>query len=939
MLLFSLNWTFPDRPPIEKNEKNLELEKEGQMSSLILGPTIFVSVGQNRLFTTDGQSLGEIIRSTIWGKRRVLITGQEGTVVFEEEGVLVPTSWSERAAQIVASKYFRGRIGTKERESSVADMVSRVVNWLTKKGLASSCFNETAAQDFSAELGYILINQLACFNSPVWFNVGASGDERPQCSACFILSVEDNMEAILDWCKIEGIIFKGGSGSGVNLSSLRSSKESVTGGGVASGPVSFMRAADSVAGSIKSGGKTRRSAKMVVLNVDHPDILEFIWCKAKEEKKAYALGDAGYDMRLGGDAWISVQFQNANNSVRVSDEFMQAVENDGEFWTRYVLNGEPCEKFKARDLLRQIAEAAWGCGDPGMQYDTTINDWHTCPNSGRINASNPCSEYMHLDNSACNLASINLLKFLSPDGVFDTESFKHVVDVMITAQEIIVDNASYPTPKIAQNAHDFRELGLGYANLGALLMSLGLPYDSDAGRAYAGAITALMTGEAYAQSARIAGQTGPFVGYAVNRAPMLHVIGKHRDAARAIDKHLTPPNLRTAAQKSWDDALTLGERHGYRNSQVTVIAPTGTIAFMMDCDTTGIEPDIALISYKKLVGGGMIKIVNQTVPRALERLGYGSAQIQEIVDYVDEQGTIEGAPHLKDEHLPVFDCAFRAEQGVRSIHHLGHLKMMGAVQPFVSGAISKTVNLPNEATVEEVADAYLQGWRLGLKALAIYRDGSKRTQPLSTKASEDDKTADQEAPVVYRPMRRRLPDERQAITHKFSVAGHEGYLTVGLFEDGTPGEIFVTMSKQGSTISGVMDAFATATSMTLQYGVPLRVLCNKFSRTRFEPAGFTTNPEIPGATSVLDYIFRWLALKFLPEADQPGGESDTSGLNGHDENAAAALTPPNQTQKEQERQISLLQADAPPCPVCGQIMVRTGSCFSCSQCGSNSGCS
>jgi ribonucleoside-diphosphate reductase alpha chain len=715
-----------------------------------------------------------------------------------------------------------------------------------------------------------------------------------------------------------------------------------------------MKAADASAGVIKSGGKTRRAAKMVVLNADHPDIKEFITCKVDEEKKAWALIEAGYDSSLDGAAYSSVFFQNANNSVRATDEFMEAVVNDGTWRTRFVKSQETAEEIPARALMKQIAEAAWACGDPGMQFDTTINAWHTCPNSGRINASNPCSEYMHLDNSACNLASLNLLSFLDDSSEFDVKAFRHAVDVMITAQDILVDNSSYPTEEIGRNARDYRELGLGYANLGATLMALGMPYDSDQGRGYAGAITALMTGEAYLQSARIAEAMGPFEGYARNREPMLRVIERHRECAHKLETAYVPLDLLRAARESWDEALKLGQRSGYRNSQATVIAPTGTIAFMMDCDTTGIEPDIALIKYKKLVGGGMLKIVNGTVPRALKRMGYDSREIQEIVEYLDEHETIEGAPHLPDAHLAIFDCAFKPRSGARTIHYNGHLKMMGAVQPFISGAISKTINMPAEASIEEVGEAYLTAWRLGLKAVAIYRDGSKRTQPLNTGKAESETKAIAAAAVAavdeFRPYRRKLPDERRSITHKFDIAGHEGYLTVGMYEDGTPGEIFVSMSKQGSTISGLMDSFATAISYALQYGVPLQFLVDKFAHMRFEPSGFTKNPQIPYAKSIVDYLFRWLASKFLDEqAKQEVGVVAPAALNDGSSqrienaprlSAATANQPGEAVNLEVNVRAAFInQADAPPCPDCGCLMVRNGTCYKCMNCGSTSGCS
>ena len=744
------------------------------------------------------------------------------------------------------------------------------------------------------------------------------------------------------------MIFKGGSGAGVNLSALRGSREKLSAGGTASGPLSFMKAADASAGVIKSGGKTRRAAKMVVLNADHPDIVDFIKCKVEEERKAWALIEAGYDSSLDGPAYGSVFFQNANNSVRATDGFMQAVLDDAEWQTHFVKSSEVAETRPARRILHMIAEAAHACGDPGMQFDTTINTWHTCPASGRINASNPCSEYMHLDNSACNLASLNLMKFIDDRGEFDVRAFRHAVDVMITAQDILVDNSSYPTDEIAKNASAFRELGLGYANLGALLMALGMPYDSDQGRSYAAAITALMTGEAYLQSARIAEQMGPFAGYAPNREPMLKVIGLHKAAAYKLDPSYVPLDLIRAARDSWDDALKVGTANGYRNSQATVIAPTGTIAFMMDCDTTGVEPDIALIKYKKLVGGGMLKIVNGTVPRALKRLGYDSKEVQEIVEYLDENETIEGAPQLADAHLAVFDCAFKPRAGARTIHYNGHIKMMGAVQPFISGAISKTINMPAEATVDEVGEAYVTAWKLGIKAVAIYRDGSKRTQPLNTGKTE--KAVETAAAAVIaatddRMQRRKLPDERKSITHKFDIAGHEGYITVGMYEDGTPGEIFVTMSKQGSTISGLMDSFATAISFALQYGVPLQFLVDKFSHMRFEPSGFTKNPQIPYAKSIVDYLFRWMASKFLDEeAKREVGiiESEKTLSAKSDPPAMVAMAPVASLRDGKDggiRQAFINQADAPPCPDCGSIMVRNGACYKCMNCGTTSGCS
>jgi len=887
-----------------------------------------------------------------WEKRSAVISGEKGEVVFEQHDVEIPKSWSQLATNVVVSKYFRGPLGTPQREYSVRQLISRVVDTITDWGRKDGYFaGEEGAKVFADELTHLLVEQKLAFNSPVWFNVGV--EPHPQCSACFILSVEDRMESILDWYRKEGIIFKGGSGSGANLSRLRSSKERLAGGGTASGPVSFMRAADASAGVIKSGGKTRRAAKMVVLNVDHPDVIDFIQCKAEEERKAWTLIEAGYDASIDGAAYSSIFFQNANNSVRVTDDFMQAIVENRSWSTRFITTGEVCETFQARDVLRKIAEATWRCGDPGMQFDTTINTWHTCPNTARINASNPCSEYMHLDDSACNLASLNLMKFLKDDGGFDSGAFKHAVDISITAQDILVDNSSYPTAEITANAQAFRELGLGYANLGALLMSLGLPYDSEAGRQYAGAITALMTGEAYLQSARLAEQMRPFSGYAVNREPMLGVIDKHRSYAHKLDPSLVPLDMLSEARKAWDEALTFGRKVGYRNSQATVLAPTGTIGFMMDCDTTGVEPDIALVKYKRLVGGGLLKIVNNTVPRALKRLGYDSKEVQAIVEYIDEHETIEGAPLLRDEHLPVFDCAFKPTRGIRSIHYLGHLRMMGAVQPFISGAISKTINMPNDATIEDIAEAYMEAWRLRLKAVAIYRDGCKKVQPLATgekpALSRVEGKAEVRPAIVAEPtpVRRRLPMERTAICHKFDIAGHEGYIHVGFYEDGTPGEIFIKMAKEGSTISGLMDTIATLTSLSLQYGVPLEALVSKFSHVRFEPSGFTKNPDIPYAKSLTDYIFRFLGTRFLStEQKQEAGlvERDVQ-RPVEDESQTSPRRVPDLPWTGPRLAVDRpltpwqSQADAPSCADCGSIMIRNGSCYKCLNCGATSGCS
>jgi ribonucleoside-diphosphate reductase alpha chain len=871
-----------------------------------------------------------------WERRSAVIQDEKGKVVFEQHEVEIPSAWSQLATNVVVSKYFRGALGSDEREHSVRQMIGRVVRTIRGWGETQGYFATAAdAEAFGDELTHLLLHQHASFNSPVWFNVGI--EAQPQCSACFILSVQDTMESILGWYRNEGIIFKGGSGSGVNLSRIRSSREPLAGGGTASGPVSFMKAADASAGVIKSGGKTRRAAKMVILNADHPDIVDFVRCKEEEEKKAWALIGAGYDASLDGPAYASVFFQNANNSVRATDDFMRSVLADSEWQTRNVLDGKVTETMKARGLLRQIAESTHVCGDPGMQFDTTINDWHTCPNSGRINASNPCSEYMHLDDSACNLASLNLLRFLSDAGEFDVEGFRHAVDVLITAQDIIVDNSSYPTEPIGRTARAYRELGLGYTNLGALLMSLGLPYDSEGGRHFAGAVTALLCGEAYLQSARLSQQLGPFAGYERNRDEMLGVVAKHRTHTHKLDSAFVPLELLSAARGAWDEAYAAGREHGFRNSQATVLAPTGTIAFMMDCDTTGVEPDIALVKYKKLVGGGMLKIVNTTVPRALKRLGYESRETQEVVEYIDEHDTIEGAPHLKDEHLPVFDCAFKPARGQRAIHYLGHLRMMGAVQPFISGAISKTINMPNEATVEDIMEAYVTAWKLGVKAVAIYRDGCKRTQPLNTARAEKAEVV----PVVEaRPVRRRLPQDCRSVRHKFDIAGHEGYIHVGLYDDGSPGELFIKIAKEGSTISGLMDTIGILTSMSLQYGVPLDVLVSKFSHVRFEPSGFTKNPEIPLAKSLIDYIFRFLGGKFL-SPDQhaavglalPERQTDTEralpgGIAGTGSDAAVV-----------ESLGFSPQSDAPSCADCGAIMIRNGSCYKCLNCGATSGCS
>ncbi len=877
-----------------------------------------------------------------WELRTATISNEKGEKIFEQRDVEFPKSWSMTATNVVASKYFHGTLGTPERERSVRQLVERVARTYYNWGITGGYFATREDADiFYLELVYLLVNQYMAFNSPVWFNVGV--EEKPQCSACFINSVQDSMESILNLAKTEGMLFKWGSGTGSNLSTLRSSKEKLAGGGTASGPVSFMRGYDAFAGVIKSGGKTRRAAKMVILNADHPDVVEFINCKAEEEKKAWALIEAGYNggFNVPGGAYDSIAYQNANHSVRVTDEFMRAVLEDKEWTTKAVMTGELADRHRARDLMRQIADAAWICGDPGMQYHTTINNWHTCPNTAPINSSNPCSEYMFLDDTACNLASLNLMKFRREDGLpagqageFDVESFKKAVQITITAMEISVDNSSYPTPAITQNSFNFRPLGLGYANLGALLMARGIPYDSDEGRAYAAAITSLMCGEAYRQSALIAKEMGPFRGFAINREPMLNVMQKHGIHAEKINKDDVLEDLWQAAYEVWKEVVALGKQYGIRNSQATVLAPTGTIGFMMDCDTTGVEPDIALVKYKKLVGGGLMKIVNQTVPEALRKLGYDEEQIEHIVAYIDKNDTIEGAPHLKEEHLPVFDCAFKPANGKRSIHYMGHIKMMSATQPFLSGAISKTVNMPNDVTAEEIMQAYIEAWRLGLKAIAVYRDGCKRTQPLST--SRDDVKATKA--VKAQPARRRLPDERRSITHKFSIAGHEGYITVGMFEDGMPGEVFITMSKEGSTISGLMDSFATAISISLQYGVPLRVLVDKFSHARYEPSGFTNNPDIPIAKSISDYIFRWLGMKFLKN-DENGESAQAVETSTAPERRTVSAATTSASFEGTEKVVFETQSDAPPCHECGSIMIRSGSCYKCIQCGSTSGCS
>ena len=934
-------------------------------------PTPGEALSVERLFTSPGTHPFEAVE---WELREARI-GHGDRVAFEQRDVEFPKSWSQNATNIVSQKYFRGQLESPAREHSVKQMIGRVAGTIAGWGRERGYFASDEHGDaFEAELTHILLHQMAAFNSPVWFNVGF--EEQPQCSACFILSVKDTMESILEWNTKEGMIFRGGSGSGINLSSIRGSMETLAKGGTASGPVSFMRGADSWAGTIKSGGKTRRAAKMVVLNIDHPDIREFIWCKAKEEDKAQALRDAGFDMSIDGDGFTSIQYQNANNSVRITDEFMQAVEEDGEWRLLARQSGEPVgEPVKARELMHEIAQAAWRCADPGVQYDTTINNWHTSPNSGRINASNPCSEYMHVDDSACNLASINLMKFRNPDGTLDVESFEHTVDVMLLAQEIVVGPSSYPTEEIGVNARAFRQLGLGYANLGALLMSNGMPYDSDSGRGVAAAITALMTGRAYRRSAEVAAALGPYEHYEKNREAHNGVMRMHRDAAHAIPAaNIADSELLAAARRSWDEAVDLGEEHGYRNAQATVLAPTGTISFLMDCDTTGVEPDFSLVKFKELVGGGQMTIVNRTVPLALQTLGYDEQQIEQIEAHLAEHGTIVGAPGLLDEHLPVFDVAV----GARAISHMGHLKMMGAVQPFISGAISKTVNMPQESTVEDIADAYQQAWHLGIKALAIYRDGSKTAQALRTDAQQDQAPApaDVEALVdeavskalaAAGPRRKRMPRERQSITHKFSIGGHEGYITAGMYEDGSVGEIFLTdIGKEGSTLRGMMNSYATAISIALQYGVPLETLVQKFSYMRFEPEGITSNPEIPFAKSMPDYIMRWLASRFLstdaqeelgiltPEvrARKAAQEAAQSVISSDTAGPAEASAAPAAANANASAPAASAMTDSPPvvpaklqgldlgpaCSQCGGMMQRTGSCYTCSSCGNNTGC-
>ena len=849
-----------------------------------------------------------------------------------------PDFWSQNAVQIATTKYFRGKIGTPEREYSLKQMIDRVVNtiqaWGEKFGHLAT---KKESEIFADELRHILVHQKAAFNSPVWFNVGTR--PAPQCSACFILKVEDEMESILDWIKTEGMIFKYGSGAGVNVSPLRSSKEALSAGGKSSGPLAFMRGADSVAGMIKSGGTTRRAAKMVVMNIDHPDIVDFVKAKQEEERKVRAFMAAGYNMAdLNNDAWNSIQYQNANNSVRVTDEFMRAVENDGEWATRFIKTGEVADTYRARELMAMTAQAAWESGDPGIQFDTIINDWNTAANTGRINASNPCSEYMHLDNSACNLASINLLKFLRDDNTFDIESYRHTIRVMITAQEILVDGSSYPTASIAKNSHDFRQLGLGYANLGALLLSMGHAYDSSEATAWTGALTAIMTGEGYRQSAVMASIVGPFPGYEVNKEPMLRVLKKHQAKLSEINpSHLSDPRLLSAAKEVWDGAVALGSENGVRNSQATVIAPTGTIALMMDCDSTGIEPVFAHVIMKQLVGGGYLKIVNQAVPRALETLGYIAREVEEIVQWTEEKGTVEGAPFLKEKDLAVFDCAVAPSNGKRSISWKGHVRVVAAAQPFISGAISKTFNMPHDTTPEEIMESYMMAWHAGIKAFAVYRDGSKAAQPHVTVSG---KGGTQQPKLKLEPQKRSLPRTRSSETHKFSIAGHDGYLTYSIYEDGTPAEIFIRLAKQGSTLAGLLDTLAISVSMALQYGVPLKTLADKYIYGRFEPAGVTENPDIPVAYSITDYIFRYLALRFLAKDDLFDlGIGDYS--HGEDATAEVAALPDAVVSSPKEAAPKspshrVVFADT-VCRLCGGMMIQTGSCKTCLQCGQASG--
>ncbi len=920
-----------------------------------------LGIGITRRFTRPGVDPYDTVE---WERRDARIQNyKDGGDAFFQPGVEFPTTWSLNATNIVAQKYFRGTLGTPEREWSLRQVIDRVADTIADWGTKDGYFVDAREADaFRDELKFVLVHQYAAFNSPVWFNIGVKGVPQ-QASACFILAVDDQMDAILNWYREEGTIFKGGSGAGINLSRIRSSHEHLKGGGTASGPVSFMRGADASAGTIKSGGKTRRAAKMVILDVDHPDIEDFVWCKAVEERKARALRDAGFDMDLDGKDSHSIQYQNANNSVRVNDAFMEAVVDDRDWNLTAVTTGETVKTLRARDLMRQISQSAWECADPGMQFDTTINRWHTSSKTGRINASNPCSEYMHLDNSACNLASINLLHYLGDDGSFDVDGFKHTVEVMFTAQEILVGNADYPTERIAETSRVFRQLGLGYANLGALLMAEGMPYDSEGGRAWAAAITSLMTGHAYATSAKTAARMGPHAGYAENEEPMLNVLRMHRAEAAKIDEDLVPPELLGAAQEAWDDAVELGERHGVRNAQATVLAPTGTIGLMMDCDTTGIEPDLALTKAKKLVGGGTMFIVNQTIPRALRKLGYSTDEVDTIISYIDEHKTLIGAPAMKAEHMPVFACSM----GDNTIHYMGHVKMMSAVQPFISGAISKTVNMPEEATIDDVEELYLESWRLGLKAVALYRDNCKVGQPLSTQKKASDTVTQEveriiETIIVQEPVRQKLPKMRSAKTFSFRVADCHGYVTVGEYEDGRPGELFLQVAKQGSTLAGIMDAFAISVSHGLQYGVPLEAFVEMFTNMRFEPAGMTDDPDIRFASSLVDYIFRRLAVAYLDKDKreamgiQTVGERMQPTLPGVEEATTPSATSMDLPFEDRAPSDALRvrnDAPVPPvatppaavsrevvlCHVCGDMMQRAGSCYACPSCGSTSGCS
>ena len=961
-------------------------------------------------------SVSDPFETTEWQTRSAAIKDENGKVLFEQTNCEIPASWSQLATNVVVSKYFYGDPkNPKEREYSVKQLIHRVTRTIADWGRQDGYFDQPAdAERFYRDLTWLCLHQYGSFNSPVWFNVGLfqqynvvgtkcnwhynveRGEleqpenpyEYPQASACFIQSVDDNMEDIMRLAGSEAMLFKFGSGTGTDLSTIRSSRERLSGGGKPSGPLSFMRVYDQIAAVVKSGGKTRRAAKMQSIKVWHPDVMDFIECKWKEEQKAHALIREGYESNFNGEAYSSVMFQNANLSVRVTDDFMQAVRDDQIWSTRWISDKckEEPPKYRAREVLNRMSECAWHCGDPGVQYDTTINKWHTCPNSGRINASNPCSEYMFLDNTACNLASINLMKFRRNDGSFDYQGFMAACRLFFIAQEILVDHAAYPTDRIAYNSHLFRPLGLGYSNLGSLIMTNGAGYDSPMAHGMCGSITALLHGAANLTSAEMAGVVGPFAEYPENAEPMMRVMQMHRNAVEQIPE-AGPRYLKDAAREVWDKVLEAGRKNGFRNAQATVLAPTGTISFMMDCDTTGIEPDIALVKYKQLAGGGMLKIVNGSVPLGLLNLGYTPEQVEDIEKYIDKQDTIEGAPHIKDEHLPVFDCAFTPANGTRSIRWQAHVEMMAAAQPFLSGAISKTVNMPSDTTVKDIADAYYWGWELGLKAIAIYRDGSKQSQPLSTK-SESKKAEEAEAAkvvekVVYKVRRERLPDTRNSVTHKFSIAGHEGYINVGLYPDGRPGEVFITMAKEGSTIGGLMDSFGTAISLSLQYGVPLEVLVNKFSHTRFEPNGHTTNPEIRIAKSVVDYIFRWMGLTFLAgyreeqkakaelisgnepketskqplpvvsssTGSRPSVESATETartesirtearfVSHEDKSPGWAITSTAVREDSRAEQFTRFQSDAPGCDNCGSVTVRNGNCYLCHNCGNSLGCS